>query len=242
MPNFRADHTSRQHFHTGSGFHAPPGSVKSPDFNHRPGHKHPPGFHRPGFDHGSKFGHRPHPGHLNRFHWHGGFWHGHFWPRVHYHANFVYFWPSLPAVHSIFWHNGTPYYYVDRVYYTWSPERNGYVATDPPPAAENGSAETEAPAGEEVSGDTMYATEDEYANVYIYPREGQSEEQTANDRYECHKWAVEQTGFDPTAPVASSSSGTGTGSASGTTHKSSTAPDYRRALIACLDAKGYSAR
>jgi hypothetical protein len=33
--------------------------------------------------------------------------------------------------------------------------------------------------------------------VFVYPAQGQSPEQTERDRYECHVWAVEQTGVDP---------------------------------------------
>ncbi len=33
--------------------------------------------------------------------------------------------------------------------------------------------------------------------VYVYPANGQSPEQTERDRYECHNWAVQQTGVDP---------------------------------------------
>jgi hypothetical protein len=65
--------------------------------------------------------------------------------------------------------------------------------------------------------------------VYVYPRNGQSEEQTSSDRYECHKWAVSQTGYDPTTATPETQS------------SSSSDNDYRRALIACLDARGYSA-
>jgi len=40
-------------------------------------------------------------------------------------------------------------------------------------------------------------------HVYVYPAAGQSEAQLDRDRYECHQWAVHQTGFDPsTAQVA----------------------------------------
>ncbi len=35
---------------------------------------------------------------------------------------------------------------------------------------------------------------------YIYPTQGQSLEQLNQDRYQCHTWAVQQTGFDPTRP------------------------------------------
>lgn len=33
--------------------------------------------------------------------------------------------------------------------------------------------------------------------VFVYPANGQSVEQTDRDRYECHVWAVQQTGVDP---------------------------------------------
>jgi hypothetical protein len=42
--------------------------------------------------------------------------------------------------------------------------------------------------------------------LYVYPAKGQSDEQLDRDRYECHMWAVRQTGFDPsvaqTGPAA----------------------------------------
>lgn len=36
-------------------------------------------------------------------------------------------------------------------------------------------------------------------DVYAYPLAGQSQERQSRDRYECHQWAVQQTGFDPMA-------------------------------------------
>jgi YMGG-like Gly-zipper len=41
------------------------------------------------------------------------------------------------------------------------------------------------------------------ADLYIYPNKGQSAEQQSRDRYECHTWAVQQTGVDPTRVQAS---------------------------------------
>jgi hypothetical protein len=40
---------------------------------------------------------------------------------------------------------------------------------------------------------------------FLYPQQGQTEEQQSKDRFECHEWAVQQTGFDPTAPVSTQS-------------------------------------
>jgi hypothetical protein len=125
----------------------------------------------------------------------------------------VSFWPYLPASYLTFWYGGVSYYYVNDLYYTWSPARYGYVVTDPPPAAASPAPES---------------TEPGPGSVYVYPRSGQSEEQTATDRFECHQWAVSQTGFDPTTATAD-------------TQNAGSGSDYRRALIACLDARGYSA-
>jgi Glycine zipper 2TM domain len=38
--------------------------------------------------------------------------------------------------------------------------------------------------------------------VYVYPTAGQSNEQLDRDRYECHLWAVRQSGFDPSVAQA----------------------------------------
>jgi hypothetical protein len=39
--------------------------------------------------------------------------------------------------------------------------------------------------------------------IYFYPKQGQSVAQQDRDRYECYLWAVEQSGFDPSAaPLA----------------------------------------
>jgi len=39
-----------------------------------------------------------------------------------------------------------------------------------------------------------------WAEVYAYPKQGQTQEQFEKDQFECHKWATGQTGFDPTKP------------------------------------------
>ncbi|WP_155859926.1 hypothetical protein [Kordiimonas gwangyangensis] len=35
------------------------------------------------------------------------------------------------------------------------------------------------------------------SDIFIYPNSGQDKAQQDRDRYECHSWAVGQTGFDP---------------------------------------------
>jgi Glycine-zipper domain len=41
---------------------------------------------------------------------------------------------------------------------------------------------------------------------YVYPAKGQSQAQQDKDRYECHAWAAQQTGFDPSSPQSSNAS------------------------------------
>jgi hypothetical protein len=68
--------------------------------------------------------------------------------------------------------------------------------------------------------------------LFVYPRKGQSEKEQAKDRYECHSWAANQTGYDPTQPTANVPE-------SQTDQKRA---DYQRAMGACLDARGYTAK
>jgi hypothetical protein len=173
----------------------------------------------------------------SRAYWGGGYWHGGFWPRAYYGWGYPWFLGVLPGVYATYWWGGIPYYYANDVYYTWNSGYNGYVVTDPPPTSD-------APASGDGSGDANYASAQPGAapgpgpgpdagngggsgsDVYIYPKNGQSDDQQATDRYECHRWAVAQSGFDPTAGSRATGS----------------APDYRRAMGACLEGRGYSAK
>ncbi len=40
--------------------------------------------------------------------------------------------------------------------------------------------------------------------LYVYPAQGQSQAQQDKDKYECHAWAVNQSGFDPSKPQTTS--------------------------------------
>jgi hypothetical protein len=171
---------------------------------------------------GPKWGYHPY--------WHGGWWQGSYWPRAYYGWSFPWYLAVLPAGCATFWWSGVPYYYVNNVYYVWSADDSGYIVSDPPPvgsATTNVSAtvDSDDSAIDDSAGAVAPAGSDE---IYMYPEKGQSDEQQATDRYECHKWAQDQTGFDPTQPNGGSTS--------------ATADDYRRAMIACLDARGYSAK
>jgi hypothetical protein len=66
--------------------------------------------------------------------------------------------------------------------------------------------------------------------IFIYPRQGQSDEVQANDRYECHSWSVSQTHFDPTQPASSIPEA----------QLYQMRANYQRAMGACLDGRGYT--
>ena len=166
--------------------------------------------------------------------WGGGYWHGGYWPYCYYRPGFVWFYPVLPVGYATFWWGGVPYYYWNNLYYTYNTGYNGYVVTDPPPVNQgyddSGTADpssvTAAPPAQGAAEAGLAGSGGTAGDIYVYPRNGQTEAQTSTDRYECHSWAVGQTGFDPTRA----------------TQAGGTPADYRRAMIACLDARGYSAR
>lgn len=81
-----------------------------------------------------------------------------------------------------------------------------------------------APQGGEEA--VLNAADTTASEIYAYPARGQSAEQQDRDYYDCHVWSVEESGFDPTMEgqnIAKSR-------------------DYRRALVACLEGRGYSVR
>ena len=158
--------------------------------------------------------------------WGGGYWGGRFWPHVYLGWDFPWFLATLPIGYSTYWWGGVPYYYTQGVYYVWNPDYGQYVVSDPPPvtgAVEEGAAPP--PGAQQPSGDTRGAM-----SLFVYPKNGQSQEQTDSDRYQCHQWAVGQTGFDPTNTANPSQAST------------ATPQNYKRAVTACLEARGYSVK
>jgi hypothetical protein len=125
--------------------------------------------------------------------------------------------PLLPPSYATVWVSGTPYYYANEVYYARRGE--GYVVVEQPQGEVN-QQQTSPPLTPPID------------QLFIYPRQNQSEQQQATDRFECHGWAVNQTGFDPTQ------------SAGGTFENQAAQKrsDYQRALGACLDGRGYTVR
>jgi hypothetical protein len=62
--------------------------------------------------------------------------------------------------------------------------------------------------------------------LYVYPAAGQSAQKLADDRYDCHVWSVDSTGFDPTLGAGSRNE----------------ADNYARAFTACMEGRDYVVR
>jgi hypothetical protein len=125
--------------------------------------------------------------------------------------------PFLPFAYATIWMHGIPYYYANETYYTETP--GGYVVVEPP---QGEISETPPDREEDITDD----------RIFIYPGKGQNQVQQDKDRYECHKWAVEQTDYDPTQPPDEIP----------LDEIMQQRKDYRSAMTACLDSRGYSVR
>ncbi len=106
---------------------------------------------------------------------------------------------------------GSPFYpswgYYDPWYSPWGGPRVGVgVRVDG-----NRSRVTERPADPQA------------LKLYVYPSAGQTEAQLSEDRYQCHTWAAEQSGYDPTLG----------------TKRRADADGYTRAFTACMEGRNY---
>jgi hypothetical protein len=117
---------------------------------------------------------------------------------------------TLPVGFIAFTISLSTYYYVNDTYYFWDENREGYRVVAKPAGAEEAIENTTA------------------GRLMVYPNKGQSEEQQAKDRYECHRWAVNESGIDPSLE-----------------EQEFDAQDndlYRRAIAACLEGHDYTVK
>ena len=151
-------------------------------------------------------GGHPHHGH------HGGYHYGHYrgygYPTYGYSAHY----------------RGSPYYYGGGAWYR--PYGARFVVVAPPIGIGLSFLSPYYYARREYVVAEPPQRQADTAELYAYPRNGQSEERQAVDRDDCHRWAVVKAGFDPTKSV-------------GANHDLS---NFRRAETACLDARGYSVK
>jgi hypothetical protein len=115
---------------------------------------------------------------------------------------------SLPGYSTSFYYGDSRYYRYDDTYYIYDNSRRGYVVAPSP-----------------------YDDEEEYddaadVDMFVYPAQGQSEQQQADDRYACHRWAVKESSYDPIDDE----------------YDPERRANYTRAITACLTGRGYSVR
>jgi hypothetical protein len=125
------------------------------------------------------------------------------------------------------WWDGVPYYYANDNYYVWNGAANGYSAVAPPPevsAQESGQYPGNQNAGNQYPGN-QYPGSGQYGppaggtDLFVYPKNAQTEQQQAQDKQECSNWAASQPGA-------------GAGNRG----------NNLRAQTACLEARGYSVK
>ena len=122
--------------------------------------------------------------------------------------------PFLPSFYTTLWVSGVPYYYANDVYYVWHPERNGYVVTNPP---------------QDINEQETQLLPEQ---LFVYPKQKQSEQKQTDDRYQCHRWAVSQTAYDPSQPPEKMTQ----------QELGSKRENYQKAIKTCLEGRGYSVR
>jgi hypothetical protein len=141
------------------------------------------------------------------------------------------FFAGLPLYYSTLWWDGVPYYYSAGDYYMWNGGVGQYETVRPPAGLLNQTA----------------AVQPSVTSLFVYPKNGQSADQQARDRFECHTWARDQSGFDPTQPGSAAAPdapppGAAPPAAAAMTASPAKRQDYLRAETACLEGRGYSVR
>ena len=110
--------------------------------------------------------------------------------------------PALPAGHLSFGIGSRRHFYFQGVFY--KQVTNGYEVVEKPPEAED---------------ELLFGSN----KLIIYPAAAQTDEQLSKDRYDCHVWASDETGYDP----------------SNADSDQLLLGEYNRAMGACMEAKDY---
>lgn len=137
--------------------------------------------------------------------------------------------PILPIGYATYWYGGVPYYIYDNVYYV--ADGRGYRIVERPMQEESAPSPIPVVAAPPAAGDSaiptpVYAEPTQQGQLYAYPAKGQSETAATFDRIECETWATKQTGYHPGQSVPEEIKKNG----------------YRRAVVACLEGRGYTVR
>jgi hypothetical protein len=126
-----------------------------------------------------------------------------------------FYFASIPSYCRLVYWEGAPYYYADDIYYEWSGTAGAYQEVQPPTGL-----------AAQIAAQAAVVTE-----LFVFPNRDQSNEQLEHDREACHRWAVQQVGFDPKAmaPHIKASN-----------RSMAEHANYLRADEACLEAHDYS--
>jgi len=116
----------------------------------------------------------------------------------------------LPDYAQRMWIGSSVFFVAAGTYYQWADNTQEYVVVNPPV---NASIPQPAPTL------TNY-------DVAAYPAQGQSPQQIAQDQYECKRWAVEQSRFDPASATYAPSP--------------EVVSVYRQSLANCFASRGYT--
>jgi len=119
---------------------------------------------------------------------------------------------TLPLGYVSFAIGPRSYFYVNSTYYLWNRTTRDYVVVEEPDGASDYLEAAQTPT--------------DSPSLFVYPNQGQDQALTQRDRYDCHLWAADQSGYDPTY----------------SNQDASLRGDYRRAMTACLEGRGYTVR
>ncbi len=136
--------------------------------------------------------------------------------------------PLLPIGFGTYWYNDSPYYaYRDNYYVA---DGRGFLVVEQPRQdpvfSASGPAPVVAAPPSQSSPTPSYEPSAKTGQLYAYPQKGQTDSAATFDRIECETWGGKQTGYFP-------------GQSADNAAKKS---DYQRAVVACLEGRGYSVR
>jgi hypothetical protein len=149
--------------------------------------------------------------------------------------------PFLPIGYATYWLAGAPYYYADRAYFVG--EAGGYRVVKKPTEhtvssvlADPGPMPVVAAPPKIVDGPVpTYEQPTRTGQLFAYPRNGQSDTSATFDRIECESSASKLTGFNPALRPAQRPT-------DDDNRTNERVADYTRAVVACLEGRGYTVK
>jgi hypothetical protein len=124
----------------------------------------------------------------------------------------------LPDYAQQVWLGSALFFLAAGTYYTYEQSTQEYVVAEPPQGVEPVYSPQTVPQPPQQAGDPY--------DVVAYPANGQTQQQVEQDRYDCYRYAVQQSNFDPANASYQP------------------APEvvgiYRQAMAGCYASRGYS--